>query len=111
MLRQLHHRYFGKSWGSKNKGVRGKAKQPALQVETLENRLVPAVFNVNSLADMLNPPAGAVTLRSAIRPPMPRLVVTPSTSRWPALTRSPCPAQEKMPMPRATSISWLRAAT
>ena len=58
MLRQLHHRYFGKVLGQKNKGVRGKTKTSALQVETLENRLVPAVFNVNSLADMLNPPAG-----------------------------------------------------
>ena len=38
-----------------------------LSLETLEDRLVPAVFNVNSLADLLTPPAGAVTLRSAIQ--------------------------------------------
>jgi hypothetical protein len=36
-------------------------------VELLEDRLVPAVFNVNSLADILNPGAGIVTLRSAIQ--------------------------------------------
>jgi CHRD domain len=35
--------------------------------EILEDRLVPAVFNVNSTADILNPPAGIVTLRSAIQ--------------------------------------------
>lgn len=36
-------------------------------VELLEDRLVPAVFNVNSLADVLHPTAGVVTLRSAIQ--------------------------------------------
>ncbi len=35
-------------------------------LELLEDRCVPAVFNVNSTADILNPPAGMVTLRSAI---------------------------------------------
>jgi predicted outer membrane repeat protein len=38
-----------------------------LHLEPLENRLAPAVFNVNSVADVLNPPAGEVTLRSAIQ--------------------------------------------
>jgi predicted outer membrane repeat protein len=38
-----------------------------LQVEGLEDRAVPAVFNVNSLADVLNPRPGVVTLRSAIQ--------------------------------------------
>jgi hypothetical protein len=33
----------------------------------LEDRVVPAVFNVNSTADILNPPSGTVTLRSAIQ--------------------------------------------
>jgi predicted outer membrane repeat protein len=37
-----------------------------LNIEPLECRLVPATFNVNSTADILNPPAGVVTLRSAI---------------------------------------------
>ncbi len=36
-------------------------------VEWLEDRLVPAVINVNSTADILNPGAGVVTLRSAIQ--------------------------------------------
>jgi hypothetical protein len=36
------------------------------KLETLEDRCVPAVFNVNSTADLLAPPAGVVTLRSAI---------------------------------------------
>jgi hypothetical protein len=38
-----------------------------LDLETLEDRLAPAVFNVNSLADILNPAPGVVTLRSAIQ--------------------------------------------
>jgi hypothetical protein len=36
------------------------------RLEALEDRTAPAVFNVNSTADILNPPAGVVTLRSAI---------------------------------------------
>jgi hypothetical protein len=36
-------------------------------VEILEERCVPATFNVNSVADILAPPAGTVTLRSAIQ--------------------------------------------
>jgi hypothetical protein len=38
-----------------------------MSVESLEDRCVPAVFNVNSLADVLNPAPGVVTLRSAIQ--------------------------------------------
>jgi hypothetical protein len=38
-----------------------------LGVESLEDRLAPAVITVNSFADILNPPAGVVTLRSAIQ--------------------------------------------
>jgi parallel beta-helix repeat protein len=41
-------------------------RQSAPRLELLEDRFAPAVFNVNSLADILNPPAGVVTLRSAI---------------------------------------------
>jgi predicted outer membrane repeat protein len=37
-----------------------------LNLEQLDERIVPAVYNVNSTADILNPPAGVVTLRSAI---------------------------------------------
>jgi hypothetical protein len=36
-------------------------------MEVLEDRLAPAVFNVNSLADVLHPSTGVVTLRSAIQ--------------------------------------------
>jgi hypothetical protein len=38
-----------------------------LSIESLEDRCVPAIFNVNSLADLLNPGPGTVTLRSAIQ--------------------------------------------
>ena len=44
--------------------VRKRQSQPRL--EMLEDRCVPAVFNVNSVADILNPPTGVVTPRSAI---------------------------------------------
>src|SRR5262249_51868341 len=37
------------------------------RLEVLEDRLAPAVFNVNSTADILNPPGSTVTLRSAIQ--------------------------------------------
>ncbi len=42
-------------------------RRTRLGVESLEDRCVPAVFNVNSLADVLNPGPGTVTLRSAIQ--------------------------------------------
>jgi hypothetical protein len=42
-------------------------QKPLLQIEPLETRLAPAVFNVNFLGDILNPPAGVVSLRSAIQ--------------------------------------------
>ena len=42
------------------------SRRSRLNVEMLEDRIAPAVFNVNSLADILNPPLGVVTLRSAI---------------------------------------------
>ncbi len=42
-------------------------RRPALRLETLEDRWVPAVINVNSLADSLHPAPGVVTLRSAIQ--------------------------------------------
>ena len=50
----------------------GRKQRPGSQrlmprLETLEERFAPAVFNVNSLADILNPSAGVVTLRSAIQ--------------------------------------------
>jgi hypothetical protein len=44
---------------------RHRTRRPDL--ECLEDRFAPAVFNVNSLADVFNPPVGVVTLRSAIQ--------------------------------------------
>jgi predicted outer membrane repeat protein len=38
-----------------------------LNLEFLEDRLVPSTFNVNSTADILNPANGVITLRSAIQ--------------------------------------------
>ena len=67
MLRQLHHRYFGKSWGKQEQRRQGQVEAACVAGRNAGKSLVPAVFNVNSLADMLNPPAGAVTLRSAIQ--------------------------------------------
>ena len=40
--------------------------QNKLQLNELENRLVPATFTVNNTSDILNPSTGVVTLRSAI---------------------------------------------
>jgi predicted outer membrane repeat protein len=45
---------------------RATARRARLGLEHLEDRAVPAVFNVNSLADVLSPPDTVVTLRSAI---------------------------------------------
>lgn len=44
-----------------------KSRRVRLNAELLSERIAPAVFNVNSLADIFSPPAGVVTLRSAIR--------------------------------------------
>src|SRR6516162_10821605 len=55
-------------WRSTNEtptARRRRGRRPGL--ECLEDRLAPAVFNVNSLADILNPGPGVVTLRSAIQ--------------------------------------------
>ena len=41
-------------------------RRARLGVEPLEDRCVPATFTVNSTADTAAPPAGTVTLRSAI---------------------------------------------
>jgi hypothetical protein len=50
---------------------RPRRKKPAwrvrLALEGFEDRIVPAVFNVNSTLDILSPPPGIVTLRSAIQ--------------------------------------------
>lgn len=52
-------------WLQRQRHSAGATLRP--QLEYLEDRLAPAVFNVNSLADILNPGTGVVTLRSAIQ--------------------------------------------
>jgi hypothetical protein len=49
-----------------NRSSKGPNFRTKLQLHAMEDRLAPAVFNVNSTADILNPAAGVVTLRSAI---------------------------------------------
>jgi hypothetical protein len=46
--------------------VKPRTRRSRFSLELLEDRIVPAVFNVNSTADILTPPSGTVTLRSAI---------------------------------------------
>jgi len=60
-------RWFGKLFRQARKiPARVRPRHTRFNLEHLEDRLAPATFNVNSLADILNPPAGVVTLRSAI---------------------------------------------
>ncbi len=67
MFRRSIRRLLGQSRNSHLARAVPRKAHSALTVESLEDRLVPAVFNVNSLADLLTPPSGAVTLRSAIQ--------------------------------------------
>jgi hypothetical protein len=48
-------------------GNHGRGSRARPLVEPLEDRLAPVVYNVNSTADILAPPPGVVTLRSAIQ--------------------------------------------
>src|SRR6516225_10141921 len=63
-------RWFTKLVTRSSRGCRNSARSHARRtrprVELLEYRLAPAIFNVNSTADILVPPAGVITLRSAI---------------------------------------------
>jgi Domain of unknown function (DUF4214) len=54
-------------WQRRQTGKQTGRRASLPRLELLEDRLVPAVFNVNSVADILAPPAGVVTLRSAIQ--------------------------------------------
>jgi hypothetical protein len=51
---------------SRSSARRAGIRRRPLTLELLEHRIVPAVFKVNSTADILAPPMGVVTLRSAI---------------------------------------------
>jgi Domain of unknown function (DUF4214) len=62
-----HPHQWLKGWSRRRQDKATPRKQRVLpNLETLEERCVPAVFNVNSNADLLVPPVGVVTLRSAI---------------------------------------------
>src|SRR5262249_34842314 len=61
------HWFRGTFASCRRRAARLSPRRVHLGLEHLEDRLVPATFNVNSLADMVNPPAGTVTLRSAIQ--------------------------------------------
>jgi hypothetical protein len=62
----LKQRYVPQPRQDRKESAPAKPRRSRLGLEQLEDRVVPAVFNVNSLADVLNPAPGVVTLRSAI---------------------------------------------
>jgi hypothetical protein len=67
-MKRSFHRWFSTlRLPSQKTSPLSRPRRSSVCVEALEDRLVPAVFNVNSLADVLNPAAGVVTLRSAIQ--------------------------------------------
>ena len=57
---------FGRRRVRGNRTIRNAVSRSRLAVNRLEARLAPAAFVVNSALDIANPPAGVVTLRSAI---------------------------------------------
>lgn len=63
----LRHPFSRRFHRSKQVVARVPLRRRFLDLEALEDRLAPAVFNVNSLADILNPSSDTVTLRSAIQ--------------------------------------------
>jgi hypothetical protein len=67
-MKSLFRHWFRSTSASfRRRTARVSPRRVHLGLEHLEDRLVPSTFNVNSLADMLNPPAGTITLRSAIQ--------------------------------------------
>src|ERR1700733_244711 len=61
-MRKLLDRWFARA----PRSVQPLSRRARPTLEVLEDRLAPAVFTVNSTADILNPTGGPVTLRSAI---------------------------------------------
>jgi hypothetical protein len=61
-MRKFLDRWFARP----PRSVRPVSRRTRPTLEMLEDRLAPAVFTVNSTADILNPTSGTVTLRSAI---------------------------------------------
>ncbi|HEV3438933.1 MAG TPA: choice-of-anchor Q domain-containing protein [Gemmata sp.] len=66
MLNYLRRWIRVRTGAGRNDAPKWPKYQAKLQLNALEDRLAPAVFNVNSTADILDPAAGVVTLRSAI---------------------------------------------
>jgi predicted outer membrane repeat protein len=64
-MQSLFHRWFPAAMASFRRTA-APPRRVRLCLENLEDRLVPSTLNVNSTADIFNPPAGVVTLRSAI---------------------------------------------
>jgi predicted outer membrane repeat protein len=66
MFSRFLRRSYGKFRDTRKASARVRGPRNRPLVEALEDRLVLSVFNVNSTADILSPPNGIVTLRSAI---------------------------------------------
>jgi hypothetical protein len=67
-MRSLFRQLLRAAYPSSRRGtVRVPRRRTRLQVRPLEDRLVPAVINVNTLVDNLNPGPGLVSLRSAVQ--------------------------------------------
>src|SRR5262249_9021416 len=67
ILREINMlKFFRRLLMVRKTAERVRSPRTELQVNSLEDRVVPAVFNVNSTADILSPATGVVTLRSAI---------------------------------------------
>src|SRR5262249_1057354 len=63
-----------------------------LSLEALEDRCVPATFTVNSTADLAVPPAGTVTLRSAI-------LAANAAAGADTINSDPAPTAQPIPLP------------
>lgn len=68
MLEFLHRWFIG---SSRVREITAQVRKPQFrpQLEILDDRFAPAVFNVNSVVDILNPPASVVTLPPAFEAP------------------------------------------